>query len=104
MRISSQASPRIICIKVPYERGNLNLSTFILTINFFLSPPDLSILTKPVLAAPFTSPLGSTLCRLNGLSSALAASFLFLPFPFLNCASTSEGSLSLTILLFRDLG
>ena len=83
----------------PHERGSLNLSTFILTINFGFSPPDLSTFTKPLLAALFINPLGSTLCLLNGLSPPPLGSFLFLLLPFLNCASTSDGNLSLTILL-----
>lgn len=77
----------------------MNLSTFILTINFGRSPPDLSILTKPLLGAPCVCPFGSTLCFLEGLSSLPPGSFLFLLLPPLNCASTSEGSFSLTILL-----
>lgn len=77
----------------------MNLSTFILTINFGRSPPDLSILTKPLLGVPCVCPFGSTLCFLEGLSSLPPGSFLFLLLPPLNCASTSEGSFSLTILL-----
>lgn len=83
--------------------GSLNLLTFILTISLGLSPPDRSTFTRPVVAAPFTSPLGSTLCLLNGLSSPSPCSFLFLLLPFLNLARTSEGSLSLTILLLLGL-
>jgi hypothetical protein len=77
----------------------LNLSTFILTINFGRSPPDLSIFTKPLLGAPCVCPFGSTLCFLEGLSSLPPGSFLFLLLPLFNCASTSGGNFSLTILL-----
>lgn len=79
--------------------GNLNLATFIFTISFGFSPPDLSILTRPVLPAPLLGPFGSTLCLLNGLSSPPLMSFLFLLLLFLSWASFSEGNLSLTILL-----
>lgn len=50
------------------------------------------------------SPLGSTLCLLEGLSSPPLGSFLFLPLPFLNCASTSDGNLNFTILLRLAFG
>jgi hypothetical protein len=85
--------------KDAHPRGSLNLSTFILTINFGFSPPDLSIFTKPVLPAPLINPLGSTLCLLKGRSSPPLISFLFLLLLFLSWASFSEGNLSLTILL-----